>query len=108
STPILMQNTGSTYYYNTTLSSGNHSYYIYAIDNAGNTETSSTGLISKAPNWDINMDGICNIFDVSLISAKWLQTGANGWIREDINNDGSVNILDVSIISLHWNEWWWT
>ena len=106
--PLFMQNTGSTYYYNTTLDYGNRTYYIHAKDDLGNAETSATGVISVPPNWDINEDGVCDIFDVSLISAAWLQEGASGWIREDINNDGKVDILDVSIISLYWLQKWYT
>jgi hypothetical protein len=104
--PLAMLHTGSTYYYNTTLNSGHYNYYIYATDKADNSETSTSSLISIAPNWDIVMDGECNLLDVSAISFKWLHAGTPGWIREDINNDGMVNILDVSAISLHWLETW--
>ena len=105
-TPILMQHTGSLYYYNYTLGSGHHTYYIYATDEADNSQTSVTNPISIAPNWDITMDGVVNVMDVSAISVNWLHTGTPGWIREDINNDGAVNILDVSAISVHWLETW--
>jgi len=106
SIPLLMQHTGSTYYYNTTLTSGHYNYYIYAIDKADNSESSTTSLISIAPNWDIDMDGICDLVDASKVSLKWLQVGSPGWIREDINNDGTINILDVSAISVHWLNTW--
>jgi len=106
--PILMQKAGGIYYHNATLASGNHTFYIEAKDNAENTQTSSSDKISKAPNWDINMDGTCNGLDVTLLSLKWLNgDGSNkGWIREDINNDGYVNGLDVTQLSLHWLELW--
>ena len=106
STPYPMQHAGSTYYHNFTLGSGHHNYHIYATDNAGNTQTSSTTVLNISPNWDVNMDGQCNLVDASLVSLKWLNVGTPGWIREDINNDGTVNILDVSAISLHWMQIW--
>ena len=100
--------TGSTYYHKETLNSGHHTYYVNATDNAGNSETSTSSLISIAPNWDvyIDIDNECNVWDITAISTKWLQVGTPGWIREDINNDGMVNILDVSAISVHWLETW--
>ncbi len=109
-TPTLMQKTGSTYYHNTTLSSGNHTYYISASDNVGNEKESSSGDISIAPNWDIVIDGICDMLDASQISFNWNSgDGSNpGWIRADINNDGYVNILDASQVSAHWQESWYS
>jgi hypothetical protein len=109
SVQYLMQQTGSTstYYYNWTLNYGNRTYYIKAFDNAGNSKQSDPTIISIPPNWDVIVDGVCNINDVVQISNTWLQVGTPGWIRADINNDGVVNILDVSAISVHWLEVWW-
>jgi len=106
--PVIMSKTGTTYYYNTTLASGDTNYYITASDIVDNIETTSTDTISKAPNWDINEDGILNGFDVSFLSLNWLVgDGSNpGWIRADINNDGYINGFDVTQISLHWLEMW--
>ncbi|MDH7507169.1 MAG: hypothetical protein QHH15_05225 [Candidatus Thermoplasmatota archaeon] len=98
------------YYYNTTLTSiGTHNNFIWAVDTTSVSKTSNINPYVKPPNWDINMDGICNILDVTGedgISVNWLKVGASGWIRADINNDGLVNILDVSIISLYWMQTW--
>ena len=109
SSPLLWQKTGTNYYYNGTLGSGRYNYHIEATDNAGNTETTSDVPLNIAPNWDINMDGVCNINDVTGlggIATKWLQVGTPGWIRADIDNNGVVNILDVSIISVYWLGSW--
>ena len=95
-----------TYYYNTTLSSGNYSYNISATDNVENSDSSSTYWFLVPPNWDITMDGVCNYMDITRISIEWLNTGSNGWIREDITNDGNVNYMDITQISLHWMETW--
>jgi hypothetical protein len=98
---------GDSYYFKTTFTSvGTYSYFIWAIDTTNVRKTSSMNSYIKPPNWDINMDGVCNIFDVTLLSTKWMQTGAPGWIREDINNDGTVNIGDVSIVSIYWLQSW--
>jgi hypothetical protein len=105
---ISMINAGAgIYYYNTTFTSvGSYGYFIWVIDATSVSKTSSISSYAKPPNWDINMDGVCNIVDVTLLSTKWLQTGSHGWIREDINNDGTVNIADVSIASVYWMHTW--
>ena len=98
---------GNSYYFNTTFTNaGTYNYFIWAIDTTSVRKTSSINSYIKPANWDINMDGVCNIFDVTLLSTKWLQVGAAGWIREDINNDGTVNIGDVSILSIYWMHTW--
>lgn len=100
---------GGIYYYNSsTLFSvqGHYQYFIWANDTNGNINQTIYANFSMPPNWDINMDGVCNILDVTLLSTKWLQVGVLGWIREDINNDGSVNIGDVSILSIYWMQSW--
>jgi len=99
---------GGQYYYNTTYTAvGSYSYHIWANDTSDNSNTSSVDTFEVPPNWDINMDGICNIIDVSRCSVEWMNSSSNnGWIREDINNDGNVNIIDVSQLSVHWLETW--
>ena len=98
---------GGVYYYNTTFTVvGSYSYFIWAIDINSVSEVSVINSYTKPPNWDINMDGICNFIDFSMVSAKWLQMGAPGWIRDDINNDGTVNIMDVSMVSFYWLHTW--
>jgi len=67
-----------TYYYNTTLSSGNYSYNISAKDNAENPDSSSTYWFLVPPNWDITMDGVCNFMEVTKMSLEWQSTGSNG------------------------------
>jgi hypothetical protein len=95
------------YYYNSTLTDvGSYSYFIWGIDTTNVIKTSGINAYTKAPNWDINMDGICNILDVSQISSYWLHVGTPGWIRADINNNGEVNIVDVSAISAYWLHTW--
>jgi hypothetical protein len=46
---------------------------------------------------DINCDGRVNVFDYSLLIAKYGQTGSNLG-RADINQDGRVNVFDFSLL----------
>jgi hypothetical protein len=95
------------YYYNTTLTSvGIYCYFIWVIDTTSVSNMSSLNSYTKPANWDVNMDGVCNLLDVALVSLKWLQGGPLGWIREDITNDGTVNIIDVSALSTYWMQTW--
>ena len=52
------------------------------------------------PPGDANHDGIVNMQDIAVISARWLQTGANN--PGDINGDGIVNSQDLALISSKW------
>ncbi len=102
--------TSGKYYYRSTTAfstAGNYSYTIWTKDTSNNTNTSSAILFSMAPNWDINLDGDCLIFDLVLISNKYGQTGANGWIREDVDNNGEIQVLDLVNVSTHYAETWW-
>jgi hypothetical protein len=59
------------------------------------------------PNWDINLDGDCLIFDLVLISNQYGHTGTAGWIREDADNNGEIQVLDLVSVSNHYAETWW-
>lgn len=98
------------YYYRTTTafsSIGNYSYMIQARDTQSNTNTSSVSVLSMPPNWDIDQDGACQIFDLVLVSNQYGQLGSNGWIREDADNNGEIEVLDLVWISNHYAESWW-
>lgn len=102
--------TSGKYYYRTTTAfsaAGNYTYTIWTKDTSNNTNTSSTILFSMPPNWDINLDGDCLIFDLVLISNQYGHTGVNGWIREDVDNNGEIQVLDLVAVSNHYAESWW-
>jgi len=102
--------TPNKYYYRTTTAfsnTGNYTYTIWTKDNSNNTNVSNVIAFSIPPNWDINMDGDCLIFDLVLISNHYGQTGANGWIREDADNNGEIQVLDLVYVSNHYSESWW-
>ena len=101
---------GDSYYYNSSTAFstyGNYSYVIWANDTSNNYVTSSSYTISMPPNWDINNDGDCNIYDLVLVSNHYNETGTPGWIREDVDNNGQIRVIDLVLISEHYDETWW-
>ena len=102
------EGSGNQYYYNTSLSEyGNYSYVIWSNDTSGNANISSVFWYSLPPNWDINNDGNVTVFDFTLISNHFGETGSNGWIREDVDNNGEITVLDIVQCSNHYNDGWW-
>ncbi len=65
-------------------------------------------ILSMPPNWDLNNDGDCNIFDLVLVSNHYNETGTPGWIREDVDNNGQIRVIDLVLVSEHYDETWWT
>ncbi|VVB59255.1 Uncharacterised protein [uncultured archaeon] len=107
--PMTKRTSTTTYYVNRSLNiHGNYSYRIQATDSSNNIALSSTFMFSLAPNWDVNLDGNCLIYDLILISNHYGGTGASGWIREDVDNDGQITVLDLVYISDHYGTSWWT
>jgi hypothetical protein len=99
---------GGQYYYNTTFSTaGNYSFFIWANDTSDNMNTSSIEVFSIPPNWDIHVDGECNVLDLVYQANHFDDTGTDGWIREDMNNDGEIGVLDLVLVSNHFDESWW-
>jgi hypothetical protein len=99
------------YYYNSSTAFsqyGNFTYVIWANDSSGNVNTSQQTMFSMPPNWDIDMNGECKVFDLLLISNRYGDTGNLGWIREDVDNNGEIQLLDLVLVSNHYNASWWT
>jgi hypothetical protein len=59
-----------------------------------------------SPVWDINEDGICDIYDLVCISNHFGEIGVPGWIREDADNNGEVQVLDLVSVSNHYGASW--
>ena len=100
----------NSYYYNSSVAFstyGNYSYFIWANDTSGNADISSSYDFSMPPNWDVDMNGECKVFDLTLLSNHYNETGTPGWIREDVDNNGVIQILDFVFVSNHYNEVWW-
>jgi len=98
---------GGQYYYNTTFTSiGSYGYFIWANDTSDNGNISSVEVFSIPPNWDIHVDGECNVLDFVYQANHFDEIGADGWIREDMNNDGEIGVLDLVLVSGHFDETW--
>ncbi len=49
---------------------------------------------------DVNLDGVVNGLDISLIASNWLAHGTDE--PGDANHDGVVNGLDISLVASNW------
>ena len=73
---------------------------------ADDNDTIIINIHNFGPRWDINQDGICDGFDVSMLVAHYKETGSPGWLSADINLDGIIDTYDVSAIVNHFGESW--
>jgi len=101
---------GDIWYYNTSdifITHGNFSYILNATDTNGNSQTSSAVDFSMPANWDIDMNGICNVFDFTLVANIYEDSGDAGWTREDVDNNGDIGLLDLVSLSNHYGDSWY-
>lgn len=79
-----------------------YTYYVVAIDEAGNTSDPSAEVTAKThrKTGDLNGDNEIDIFDLSVLLSAWEETDQNS----DLNDDGIVDILDLSILLSNWGE----
>lgn len=76
------------------------------VGNSTITVTGTAGAVTKTTTFtldmnyigDINIDGIVNSLDWSLMNFKWNTNDAS----VDLNNDGSVNTVDFSLLNNNW------
>ena len=54
------------------------------------------------PPWDVNKDGIVNIFDLVSVASQFGQSGQG--LAGDINVDGTVNVFDLVLVASHFAE----
>jgi len=59
-------------------------------------------LIPIVAPWDVNSDGIVNIFDLVLVGLQFGSRGPN--LRVDVNGDGEVNVFDIISFGPHFGE----
>jgi parallel beta-helix repeat protein len=80
---------------------------MFALRNAISSPPMYVYVSLDAPgfyDWDVNMDWVIDIIDLTLVSNAYNSTGPPGWIREDVNDDGIVDINDLIIVSNHFGE----
>jgi hypothetical protein len=107
------QGSGNTYYWNSSsggsmfTNAGNYSITITVTDSTGNDNTSSTLYLDLPENWDMNIDGICDLLDFVAVSNHYSETNAqSGWIREDVDNNGEIAVLDLVMLSNDYESTW--
>lgn len=106
----MITTTPGKYYYRTSTAFcavGNYTYKILAKDSSNNVASSAYAKFSVPANWDINLDGFCNILDLIRASNSYGLKGPSGWIREDVDNNGIVNFLDLNLISANYGDNWY-
>ena len=54
------------------------------------------------PAWDVNEDGVTNIFDLVLVGNEFGQSGDG--LTADVNGDGTVSIFDLVLVGNHFGE----
>jgi hypothetical protein len=85
---------------------GGYTYKIW-VRNVNNLVRSSNNYaFTMSPNWDMNNDGECNVFDQVMISLHYGERGTPGWIREDADNNGRIQVADLLLVSSHYSEIW--
>jgi len=87
----------------TTIQSNESGYISFSNDLWSSCNFAIYGLL---PNWDINIDSVCNVLDLSLVSNKYNERGAQGWIREDVDNNGEVKVFDFVVVSNNYGKSW--
>lgn len=79
---------------------------VQAVDAAGNggpmSEESDLVICRLTPPWDLNDDGVVNMFDIVTVGNSFGETG--GGLPADINYDGKVDIFDLVLIGSHFGE----
>ncbi|MBD3183108.1 choice-of-anchor D domain-containing protein [Candidatus Poribacteria bacterium] len=76
---------------------------ISFTDESANTINNTNRKVSIYPNWDVNMDGIVDISDLTIVASKFGNQVATG-DPSDINEDGTVDIFDLTTVSSHMGE----
>ena len=58
--------------------------------------------VEPATPWDVNEDGVVNIFDLVLVGSQFGQSSVA--LSGDVNRDGTVNVFDLVLVGSHFGE----
>ena len=83
--------------------SSNLNYYVNFSYSSWSTKRIQLYQFEKCPLWDINIDRICNLLDLILVSNKM---GFTGKLREDVDKNGLVQLLDLVLVSNSYDQIW--
>lgn len=64
--------------------------------------TVSAGKVVVAPKYDINMDGVTDISDLTILGQNFMQSNA----AYDVNGDGIIDISDFVLTAAHFGQAW--
>jgi ABC-type phosphate transport system substrate-binding protein len=91
--------------------SGAIDFVNYMLSSGGQGDVGSAGFIPMTtptviPDYDVNVDNVVNVTDLSLVGQAWLTTGLHHWIRQDVTRAGVVNVNSLSTVGQHWLTSW--
>jgi len=66
------------------------------------TTTTVEVVVGTATPWDVNADGVVNVFDLVLVGGEFGQYGET--LVADVDGNGTVNIFDLVIVASHFGE----
>lgn len=72
-------------------------------DSTGNISSDTSKTINVVPTWDVNRDGLIDVYDIAVIAKNFGQS-VSGKNEADVNGDGVIDILDLAIVCKHFND----
>lgn len=83
-------------------SAGSADVVVTNPDSQSGTLANGFTYISPAMPWDINSDGVVNVFDLVRVGSQFGQSGDH--LSGDVNGDGTVDVLDLVLVCSHFGE----
>ena len=94
--------TNETVYLN--LSFTNATITLDITDFPSNSSSSPVWKIGHTSVYDVSLNMIVGLTDLTNIATNYKETGANGWINADVNDDGKVSLSDLTMVTTHYGE----
>ncbi len=89
----------TTWQYPAVLGIGPNTFSAYGKDSAGNISGTSSIVINRHRDGDINGDNVIDLTDLSIFGSDWEKTGSFNNLLSDMNIDGVVDLTDFSILA---------